>query len=115
MKRFAIFAMIFALAACEVEERPSRWSDELDPYMAKHGYTLNDSTYVIYKNDYPVWKDEPCWGRGCFNHNSPLVPYELAEGVRVDLLAALKEAREEYVADISATIGVEPIVREKKE
>lgn len=113
MKKFAILAIaLFTLAACEVEEQPSRWSDHLDSYMAKYGYTLDSSDYVILKNGYPVWKDEPCISRGCFNNNMPLVPNELIVSVRKDYFAARAAAEAEYVADISEKIGVEPVVVE---
>jgi hypothetical protein len=116
MKKFAMLAIaLFALAACEVEDQPSRWGDHLDPYMAKHGYTLNDSSYVIFKNNYPVWKDEPCYGRGCFGNNMPLVPGELVVAIRNDYFAARAAAEKAYVADISAKIGVEPVVVENKD
>ena len=111
MKKFAMLAIaLFSLSACEVEDQPSRWGDHLDPYMAKHGYTLNDNSYVIFKNDYPVWKDEPCYGRGCFGNNIALVPRELVIAIRDDYFAARAAAEKAYVADISAKIGVEPVV-----
>lgn len=108
MKYLAIVAVLF-LAACEVEPVPSRWSAELNPYMAERGYTLAMDGETILKNGYPVWIDPICYGRGCGLGNGPLVPMELAGAVRQDLLDALKEAREEYVSDVSAKIGVEPI------
>jgi hypothetical protein len=106
VKRALIIVLL--LAACETEERPRSWSDELDPYMSARGYTMAADDQTILKNGYPVWMDEVCFSRGC-RGSFPLVPYELAEGVRLDLLAALKESREEYVADISDTIGIGPV------
>ncbi len=113
MKKFAIFAIaLFALAACKVEPQPSTWGDHLDPYMAKYGYTLDASGYVILKNGYPVWKDEPCLGRSCIGNNQPLIPRELAVAISEDYFAALEAAEKEYIADISEKIGVEPVVVE---
>lgn len=114
MKKLAIFAItLLALAACEVEEQPSTWGDHLDPYMAKYGYTLDASGYVILKNGYPVWKDEPCLGRGCFGYNQPLVPNELVVSIRNDYFAAIEAAEIEYVANVAAKLGVEPVVVEQ--
>lgn len=104
--------LVLLLSACEPTESPRTWGDELDPYMTERGYTVGNDEQTILKNGYPVWVDENCTGRGCFNSNRPLVPSELVEGVRLDLLAALKESRAEYVEDISSTIGIEPVTPE---
>ncbi len=114
MKRLAFVCMILFLAACKAEPRPTLWSAELNPYMAERGYTLATDGETILKNGYPVWIDPICYGRGCGLGNGPLVPMELASAVSKDLLTALKEAREEYVSDVGAKIGVEPIILEKK-
>lgn len=108
MKYLAIAAILF-LAACKVEPSPSRWSAELNPYMEARGYTLAMDGETILKNGYPVWIDPICIGRGCGLGNQPLVPYELSGAVKEDLLRALKEAREEYIEDVSEKIGVEPL------
>lgn len=109
MKKFVLLAIaLFALSACEIEDEPTIWGDHLDPYMAEYGYTLDTSGYVILKNNYAVWKDEPCYGRGCFGKNMPLVPNELVVAVREDYFVARAAAEKAYVADISARIGVEP-------
>ncbi len=107
VKRALVFVLL--LAACEPESMPYTWEDHLDPYMASQGYTIALDGETILKNDYPVWIDEHCVGRGCFGSNRPLVPSELAEGVRLDLLNATKTAQEEFVADVSNTIGIKPV------
>lgn len=112
MKKALIFVML--LAACEIEDQPTIWGDHLDTYMAEYGYTLDASGYVILKNDYPVWKDEPCYGRGCFGKNRPLVPGELVIPIRDDYFAARAAAEKAYVEDISNRIGVDPVVQEVK-
>ena len=111
MKRVLIF--VFLLAACKIEEQPKIWGDHLDPYMAARGYTVAEDGETILKNGYPVWKDPPCWSRGCLG-SQPLVTVELASAVRADLLKAYKDAHSEYVADVSEKIGIK-LLEEKKE
>ena len=97
------------ISACEEgEPQPGRWEEVLNSYMAERGYTMAGDAETILKDGYPVWIDEYCVGRGCFNTNRPLVPVELQEGVRQDFFAALVSARKEYVEDISEKIGIEP-------
>lgn len=116
MKKLMIGVVaLLALAACEIEDEPTTWGDHLDPYMAQYGYTLDASGHVILKNDYPVWKDEPCYGRGCFGKNMPLVPGELVVPIRNDYFVARAAAEKAYVENISNKIGVEPITVENKD
>ena len=107
-KALAIGAVMF-VSACKVEPQPGRWEEVLNSYMAERGYTMADDAETILKDGYPVWIDEYCVGRGCFNTNRPLVPVELQEGVRQDFFAALVSARKEYVEDISEKIGIKPV------
>lgn len=107
MKRVVLLCMILFLSACKIEPEPKVWPAELNPYMEERGYTLGSDGYTILKNGYPVWFDEPCFGRGCFGTNRALVPDELISDVRSGILNAVKESREEFVLDISRRIGVE--------
>jgi hypothetical protein len=103
--------LVLLLSACiDDKPYPQLWGAELNPYMAAHGYTVATDGVTILKNGYPVWKDEPCYGRGCYGSNVSLVPSELSEGVRLDFLKAYEESRKEYVADISEKIAVEPVI-----
>ncbi len=113
--RLALVFAVVLLTACKVEPQPGRWNDHLDPYMAAYGYTMGGDGETILKDGYPVWLDAVCISRGCFDHNRPLVPGELREGVRKDFFAALDAAQHEYVADVSKRIGIEPIVIEEKQ
>lgn len=108
MRRLMIVAVVLALAACEVEEQPSRWQDHLDPYMAAQGYTMAPDGETILKDGYPVWQDRPCITRSCILTNRPLVPSELVVNVRRDFFAALESAQQAYVDDFSKKIGIEP-------
>jgi hypothetical protein len=106
VKKALIFVML--LAACEVEEQPRRWPVHLDSYMLVFGYTLNEDRDTILKNGYPVWADRNCFR--CIG-NFSLVPGELVTAIREDFFAARDAAQEQYIADLSSTIGVEPIQR----
>ncbi len=106
----ALLLVLFLSACVEERPQPHTWDHELDQYMEEYGYTLATDGMTILKNGYPVWRDEPCYGRGCFNSNIPLVPSELSEGVRLDFLDALDKSRKEYVADISDKISIEPVI-----
>jgi hypothetical protein len=110
-KKAIALSLAVMLAACEVPESPRVWDDYLDPYMSARGYTIDVDGKTILKNGFPVWVDEPCFGRGC-RGSYPIVTRELAEAVRLDLLAAIDAAQDEYVADISEVIGLEPVVDE---
>ena len=108
VKKFLLLVLL--LTACkEGEPQPSRWEEQLNPYMSARGYTIASDLETILKGGYPVWVDVYCSGRGCFNSNRALVPDELVEGVRQDFFAALASSRKEYVEDISEKIGIEPI------
>ena len=107
MRKALILCAVLFIAACNVEPTPEVWPAELNPYMEEKGYTLSQDGVTILKNGYPVWVDEPCFGRGCFNSNRPLVPQELVAEVSEGILTAVKESREQYVIDISRRIGVE--------
>ena len=108
VKRFLILATVFLLAACDVEETPRAWPTYLDPYMAELGYTLDEERDTILKNGYAVWEDRRCYR--CIGNYS-LVPGELRTAIREDFLAARNTAQAQYVADVSSTIGVQPITR----
>lgn len=108
-KALAIGAVMFVAACKEGKPQPGRWNEVLNSYMAERGYTMAGDAETILKDGYPVWIDEYCVGRGCWDTNRPLVPVELEEGVRQDFFAALTSAREEYVKDISEKIGIEPV------
>jgi hypothetical protein len=106
--------LVFLLSACmDHNPYPRTWDSTLDSYMAAHGYTIAVDSVTILKNGYPVWRDEPCFGRGCIGNYS-LVPLELSEGVRLDFLKVYEEARKEYVADISNKIDVEIVIPKPK-
>lgn len=108
-KKAIALSLAVMLAACEVPDLPRVWGDHLDPYMTARGYTIDTDGKTILKNGYPVWVDEPCFSRGC-RGSYPIVTRELAEAVRLDLLAAIDAAQDEYVEDVSEVIGLEPIV-----
>lgn len=102
--------LVLLLSACmDQEPQPRTWGDELDPYMAKYGYTIANDEKTILKHGYPVWMDERCFSRGCVGNYS-LVPHELSEGVRLDFLKAYEESRKQYVDDISNKIDVEIVI-----
>lgn len=110
--RRLILASLLILAACKPPEpQPGQWDQSLDPYMQELGYTLSNNREVIVLDGVPVWADEICYGRGCFNTNRPLVPAELVEGVRQDYFRAIELARKQYVADFGERIGIEPGVQ----
>lgn len=104
----AVVAVMFVAACQEGKPVPHRWDEELNSYMAARGYTMAGDAETILKDGYPVWIDEYCVGRGCWDNNRPLIPMELQEGVRQDFYNALNSARKEYIEDISEKIGVKP-------
>jgi hypothetical protein len=107
MRKSLLLCTILFVAACNIEPSPAVWPPELNPYMEEKGYTLSQDGVTILKNGYPVWFDEPCLGRRCFDSNRPLVPRELANEVSEGIREAVRESREQYVIDISRRIGVE--------
>lgn len=107
MRKALLLWVVLFVAACKIEPMPEVWPAELNPYMEEKGYTLSQDGVTILKNGYPVWLDEPCFGRGCFGSNRPLVPQELVAEVSEGILEAVRESREQYVIDISRRIGVE--------
>jgi hypothetical protein len=109
MKYLLMSVSVLMLVACKIEPQPSDWPDHLDQYMTEQGYTRSADNETILKDGYPVWRDKPCSGRGCFGTNQPLVPAELVQAVRADFFTALDRAQAEYVADVSDRIGIEPV------
>lgn len=108
MKLLLISVSLVMLVACKIEPQPGDWPDHLDKYMTEQGYTRSADNEMILKDGYPVWRDKPCTGRGCFGTNQPLVPNELVSAVKADFFTALSNAQSQYVSDVSVRIGIEP-------
>jgi hypothetical protein len=102
MSRFSL-VIVLLLTACSSEPLPQSWPAALNPYMSELGYTMAPDGETILKNGYPVWVDPKCIGRGC-PFNQPLVPKELVEVVRADLLTSTKKAQEKYISDLAAKL-----------
>lgn len=108
-----LLLLVLLLSACkEGEPSPSRWGENLDPYMAELGYTLDADREVILKNGYAVWADAECYR--C-DGNYPLVPDELAQAVSKDFFASYKSAKENYAKSIGITIGIEPVFKQEEQ
>jgi hypothetical protein len=104
--------LVLLLSSCkEGEPTPFHWDQNLDPYMAELGYTLDSNREVILKNGYSVWADAECYR--C-NGNYPLVPDELAEAVRQDFISSYKTAKENYAKSIGVTIGIAPVFKQEE-